>query len=393
MKQFAPQKECLDLGNNDENQEFDSTRQRKQELFGNSEIQSSMETGRGDSGASSDSWGTALASFNGVTAYSNGASSGVHANSYQTAEGETRYGLKYQCVEYVNRYSALVNGTGNMSGTGNAHSYSGTRGFGYTWVQNKKDDNLPDAGDIIVFKGGSWGHVAIATSSSASSVGIIQQNTKSARSSIGVKEGKLQNWGGMDIVGWQTQGSVQESRSSVLPGISVSTPETQAPKAASSDRYTVQAGDSLWQIAARELGDGARYTEISALNNISNPGSISVGQVLILREGNSVEVQDEERSAQKDKKATLCFASTSNNGILSSQSEDEAIQKLSKGFQTLSPEATNKNRDYTVKRGETLWEIAMQELGDGNRYNEIVALSNISDPSLINIGDRLILPT
>ena len=39
MKQFAPQKECLDLGNNDENQEFNSTQRRKQELLGNSAVQ------------------------------------------------------------------------------------------------------------------------------------------------------------------------------------------------------------------------------------------------------------------------------------------------------------------------------------------------------------------
>jgi LysM repeat protein len=46
--------------------------------------------------------------------------------------------------------------------------------------------------------------------------------------------------------------------------------------------YTVVSGDTLWKIAARELGNGARYGEIAAKNNISDPNRISVGQVLDL---------------------------------------------------------------------------------------------------------------
>ena len=34
--------------------------------------------------------------------------------------------------------------------------------------------------------------------------------------------------------------------------------------------YTVQSGDSLWQIAQSQLGNGARYQEIKALNGLSD---------------------------------------------------------------------------------------------------------------------------
>ena len=44
--------------------------------------------------------------------------------------------------------------------------------------------------------------------------------------------------------------------------------------------YTVIEGDTLWHIAKKYLGDGNRYGEIAALNNISNPDRIYVGQVL-----------------------------------------------------------------------------------------------------------------
>ena len=33
--------------------------------------------------------------------------------------------------------------------------------------------------------------------------------------------------------------------------------------------YTVKKGDSLWAIAQKYLGDGAKYTEIKALNGLS----------------------------------------------------------------------------------------------------------------------------
>lgn len=52
-----------------------------------------------------------------------------------------------------------------------------------------------------------------------------------------------------------------------------------APKAST---YTIQAGDTLWAIAAKYLGSGARYTEIVEANpdKISNPNSIKTGTVI-----------------------------------------------------------------------------------------------------------------
>lgn len=45
--------------------------------------------------------------------------------------------------------------------------------------------------------------------------------------------------------------------------------------------YTVKAGDSLWRIAAQQLGNGARYKEIKTLNGLKN-NTIHAGQVLKL---------------------------------------------------------------------------------------------------------------
>ena len=58
-------------------------------------------------------------------------------------------------------------------------------------------------------------------------------------------------------------------------------PTTTATKAAT---YTVKSGDCLWNIAKKQLGNGADYTKIYNLNKdkIKNPNLIYPGQVLTL---------------------------------------------------------------------------------------------------------------
>ena len=46
--------------------------------------------------------------------------------------------------------------------------------------------------------------------------------------------------------------------------------------------YTVQKGDTLWNIAKKQLGDGSKYKDLAKLNNIANPNFLSVGMVLKL---------------------------------------------------------------------------------------------------------------
>ena len=345
----------------------------------NSARQDQLESGLGSGGSRSSSWGTAMDSFQGVVAYSNGSQSGVHPNARQTEAGETRYGLKYQCVEYVNRYSALANGTGNMIGTGNAIDYARPRGFGYTWIENKKDDNLPQSGDIIVFGGGSYGHVAIATNTSTSSVGIIQQNTNSVRSNIAVKDGKLQNWGSMTVLGWQTQ--KPSTASSNTPTVSTVVPPTQNTTA---QTYTVRSGDTLWNIAEKQLGDGNRYPELAAWNSLANPSQLRVGQVLKL--------SDPQQSTTKPKEEPTPIDNTQKEEALLCYAIEPTTKKSTPQSTQEQPKASTTKKQYTVQKGDSLWRIAQNELGNGARYKEIVALNKMSNPNSLAIGTVLLLP-
>jgi nucleoid-associated protein YgaU len=133
-----------------------------------------------------------------------------------------------------------------------------------------------------------------------------------------------------------------------------------APGAASVARtYTVQPGDTLWQIATDHLGDGSRFTEIAHLNY---------------------------GVAQADGHALT------------------AAHWLTPGWQLTLPDdaapADAAEQTVVVEPGDTLWQIAQEHLGDGDRYPDIAAASaglqndgaRLVDPDLIRPGWELILP-
>ena len=124
-------------------------------------------------------------------------------------------------------------------------------------------------------------------------------------------------------------------------------------------QYKVKDGESLWRIAARELGDGERWSEIVALNQLPNPDVVKPGDVLRLPGPASV----------------------------ASGSSSARARQLET---TPSPRAAG--REHRVRAGQSLWRIAAAELGDGERWTEIAELNGLDDPNAIREGDVLRLP-
>lgn len=119
---------------------------------------------------------TPLASYKGVSARSN------QDYPYDSCDGPSTYGLKYQCVEYVRRFYHLVKGIETRDGMpgrgwdGNADTYFKTAGEkGLEALENGgSTPPLPD--DIITFEGGAHGHVAIITAVTDDHIEFIEQN-------------------------------------------------------------------------------------------------------------------------------------------------------------------------------------------------------------------------
>jgi surface antigen len=276
-----------------------------QEKLGNAAMlqllqgQQGAQNGRGSADGASGGWGQALDSHQGVTAYSNGGDIGT------CVSGE--FGYMYQCVEYVNRFAVQALGLGNMSGTGNARDYTSARA-GLQFVPNTPGPELPQDGDILVFSGGPWGHVAVCTESSDAQVEMIQQNAGAARGTLSVlgepDSSTVGSWGGYQLMGWQTTGrtlDADEAEAEAVNGVveaaspssgpgagRASASEGSSPSAGSGSQgveRVVVPGDTLWGIAAELLGDGARYREIYDANREvigANPDLILPGQVLRL---------------------------------------------------------------------------------------------------------------
>lgn len=122
-------------------------------------------------------FGDAMGSFNGVTSYYN--PSGHVSNTYNYLN-DINTGMKWQCVEYVNRYY-LQNYDKDIRIVGqNAVDYFGNAGQRGLEAYTNGGPVAPQIGDILCLSGNTYGHVAIIREVNASNIKVIQQNSGSA---------------------------------------------------------------------------------------------------------------------------------------------------------------------------------------------------------------------
>ena len=167
---------------------------------------------------------TVLATYDGVSAYSNGSST----STGYSCGGTVATGYQYQCVELVQRYFKTK--------------------WGLRWYGNAKDllDNAPrdatdvyangDAahppvpGDMIVWKTGTWGHVALVVAVRSDAIDIIEQNVKgNGRATLGYGGGWVQTrWGNWDVAGW-VHAKANTGNAAPAPTPPTPTPPTPTP--------------------------------------------------------------------------------------------------------------------------------------------------------------------
>ncbi|MFZ2153216.1 MAG: LysM peptidoglycan-binding domain-containing protein [Microgenomates group bacterium] len=117
-----------------------------------------------------------------------------------------------------------------------------------------------------------------------------------------------------------------------------------------SSNYKVVKGDNLWKIAVARYGDGYQWSKIAAENKLENPSVLIVGSELKLPE-----IKKLEAKVETEKKAEL--------------------------------------KEYKVVRGDSLWKIAVKNMGDGYAWTKIWKLNKtkLRDPSKLEIGMILML--
>lgn len=125
--------------------------------------------------ASARAFGDYAGSFNGITAYQNG-STNYDSGQYSTC------GLKWQCVEYVNRYYYQKYAHKNLRGTGNANTYYATAASKGLIAHKNAGSTKPAVGDMLVSAGGSFGHIALVREVGSNYVKVIQQNWSNSTS-------------------------------------------------------------------------------------------------------------------------------------------------------------------------------------------------------------------
>jgi surface antigen len=144
--------------------------------------------------------GTVLATFNGTSAKSNAGYTGT-GNSCAGNPGV--YGYEYQCVELVMRHFSTKWG---LTWYGNAHDLLNNAPRTYVDVYTNGDTAHPPVpGDMIVFDdGGAWGHVALVTAVTSTTVSVIEQNVVGSGSRTLSRSGGSVNsgWTGWWTLGW-----------------------------------------------------------------------------------------------------------------------------------------------------------------------------------------------
>jgi nucleoid-associated protein YgaU len=114
--------------------------------------------------------------------------------------------------------------------------------------------------------------------------------------------------------------------------------------------YKVQVGDNLWKIAEKYYSSGYNWVDIAKENNLVNANRLLVDQELVLPK---VAVR-------------------------------KPVEKV-----VGQPITGN---EYTVVKGDNLWNIAVRAYQDGYQWVEIAHENNLANPNLIHPGNVLTIP-
>ena len=156
--------------------------------------------------------------------------------------------------------------------------------------------------------------------------------------------------------------------------------------------YVVSDGDNLAKIAKKIYGteQGNKRTNIMRIFELNrglltSPDDLQIGQKLIVP---PLKYSGMDQSVTQSKAPSSFFEKVESIG-----------RKVLQGdHQKPAPNRPNNAKDapagkqYLVKEGDSLWQIATDQLGNGSRYKEIAQLNTIEDENSLRVGTTLKIP-
>lgn len=156
-------------------------------------------------------------------------------------------------------------------------------------------------------------------------------------------------------------------------------------------KYTIKKNDSLWSIAKEQLGSSYRWKYLYEFNKdkIKNPNKLEAGTVIDI----PVEREDQRRESDKAFSEPESVSSPAAKEPTVIEKEVKQQPAEGKGAASVVSEAAQA-KNYTIKKNDSLWKIAKEQLGDGNRWREIYELNKdvIKNPDRLKAGKIILLP-
>jgi nucleoid-associated protein YgaU len=163
------------------------------------------------------------------------------------------------------------------------------------------------------------------------------------------------------------------------------------------ETYVVQSGDTLAAIAKNFYGpeQGNKLSNIEAIyqanrKTLSSMDNLQVGQKLTIPPLSSAGSSPPANTLTGSNFVKIDTIGQRHNTVDTAK----PAAATSKPAKATKADTTKPVRIYVVKEGDSLWEIASEQLGDGNRYKEIVKLNSniLSSEDDIQIDMKLKLP-
>ena len=156
--------------------------------------------------------------------------------------------------------------------------------------------------------------------------------------------------------------------------------------------YIIKVNDSLWKIAEEQMGSGHRWKYLYEFNKdkIDDPSFLIKGTVINI----PVESQSQaERLEKYDFNSQSLSKEPDNEFLDASLDKDPILEEENSVYQSQAP-SSKSSRQYVIKKNDSLWKIAKQQLQDGNRWKEIYELNKdkIKDPNKLSQGKVIFIP-